>query len=147
MKPWLIPVSLLALSAVGFGIAKIATSKKDEPHKVVGGVDYRGAIYLADARQWYAQVFIDGKPGQTLGPLPDAASAAAELARFMSGLDVVAFYTVHSTGDTAETSQWFFDGWSRGEKVVADSGPYASSAAAMTAGSAWAASAAGGVEA
>lgn len=132
----IVPVVLITLAAGGFYLASRMIAKKAV---TVGGKTYRASVYLGEGGQWYAQVFEGGKPiGETIGPLPSEEDAAEQAAAYLAGLDVVAFYTLHSHEDAPGKYTWYFDGWSRGAKITEANGPYASEAIANVAGSLWA---------
>jgi len=135
MKLW--PIFLFAAAGVGFAIVAKKTGKPSGT-ATVGGTDYRTSIYSGYGG-FYARVFVDGKPsGATIGPLPTEADAEAQAVAYLAGLNAVWFYTVHAVEATPGAYNWFFDGWSRGTKIVSDEGPFASETAAMTAGANWA---------
>ncbi len=130
------PAIILGVLAIGgFAVAKVMIDK-DKKAKTVGGVKYRATVYQGDGG-YLAQIFVDNKPTETIGPLPTSQDAADQAAAFIAGLDAAAFYTVRMTDGRA---LWVFDGWSRGTKISEGNGPYASEQAAMTAGSTWVAS-------
>ncbi len=128
MKPWVPPVILLSLAAVGFGIAKVMTDKKNVV--TVGGVDHRAEVYQGDGG-FFAVVFVDGvASGTPLGPFTeDEAYEAA--ANYLASLGHLAFYSLRE-----EDTGWFFDGWSQGMKTDSD-GPFADKEAAKVAGARW----------
>lgn len=131
MKAWIPVVALGGLAAVGFAIAKSKTSG-GRGTADVGGQIYRAKIDLGEGG-WYALIFRDGTLEKQIGPLPSKEEAAVQGARYLGGLNVDRFYTVH----TDSQGRWFFDGWSRGEAIALDQGPYASEAIANAAGSNW----------
>ena len=117
---------------IGFGIA--ASKTNGGKGTQVGGNDYR-AQYIPDRSGGYsAIIFVNGVESEaTVGPMPTVAELDAQVAAYMAGLDVAAFYTVHSDAQ----GSYYYDGWSRGEKITTD-GPYASEQLAIAAGSEWA---------
>lgn len=134
MKTKHIVIGVLAIGTlVGFGIAASKTNG-GKGTATVGGNDYR-AQYIPDRSGGYsAIIFVNGVEQEAVvGPMTTVAELDAQVAAYMAGLDVPAFYTVH----TDDAGSYYFDGWSRGTKVTTD-GPFASEAAANTAGSTWA---------
>ena len=138
MKKLWIP-TLIVLALGGFAVAKVMTAKK------TATAAYRAKIYLGDGGQWYAQVFDGAKPiGEQIGPLPTEGDAAQQAAEYLAGLDVVAFYTLHTVDNgPGQQPTWFFDGWSRGVRTIEAEGPYTSEAIANAAGTTWAKKTAG----
>lgn len=146
MKAWKIYVPLLAATAIGFAVIRMKTDKpgKPEPDKTkVDPARYRATAHVGAGGEWFAQVLLGAELKQQLGPFPSEAEALAEAAKYIANLDVVAFYTLRSFEVTPGKFDWFFDGWSRGELVSADNGPFASKAVAMTAGDNWVAASEG----
>lgn len=135
MKAWHFYVGAAVATGIGFFVIRAMTDK--EPSASVGGTVYRAAAFLGDGGNWYAQVFEGSKPTEQLGPYPSEEDALGQAAAFIAGLDVAAFYTVRAFEVTPGKYDWFFDGWSRGVKISADNGPFASKAVAETAGSNW----------
>lgn len=130
MKNLWVP-ALIVLTLGGFAVVKIATAKK------TAEADYRANIHTGEGG-WFADIMSGAKKIETIGPLPTEEEAAQQAATYLAGKDVVAFYTLHSYEETAGQPVWFFDGWSRGTKVVEAEGPYKSSTIANAAGTAWA---------
>lgn len=134
MKSWVPPVILLTLAGVGFTVVAIKT-RSAKPAKTVGGIKYRVGVYQGDGG-YYSQTFVDGKPGELIGPVPTPEDASDQGAAYIAGLTQVAFYTLYAKA-SGTSNLWYFDGWSRGTKVTSGNGPYGSEPAAATAGSLW----------
>lgn len=130
-------VSVVAISA-GFFVVSKMTSK---PKVTVGGNSYRFDVYQDDGGH-YAQIFVNDKPGQLLGPLPTEDAAQRSAADYLMSLDAVAFYSLRTEVDLgSDDKMWYFDGWSRGTLIVTE-GPFADEEAASVAAKSWAAKAA-----
>lgn len=141
MKAWkfIVPVVLGAAALGGFAYAVKQTNggKGTPPVPVPTGNDVRVQI-IPDRSGGYVGVVVVNGVAQdvTVGPMPTVAELEQQIATYMAGQDVAAFYTVDADAD----GKYYFDGWSRGTKVAAAQGPFASEAAANTAGSIWVAS-------
>ena len=127
---------VIGLLVVGTGVGfAIATKKTNGGKGTVNGSDYRVQILPHRDGGYFGLVFLNGQEQEaTIGPMDTVDALEAEIAKYMAGLDVVAFYTVH----TDANGSYYFDGWSRGAKITTN-GPYASEQLANQAGSAWAA--------
>lgn len=137
-RSWIWPTFLITAAAVGFGVVAYKTRKPALSADVAGR--YRAELYQGD-EGWMVQVFEGGKPsGPMIGPVPTEADAEAQMNAYLGGLDVAAFYTLR----VGPEGGWYFEGWSRGEKITEANGPYASKAIASAAGSNWAAKASTG---
>lgn len=135
MKAWHFYLGAAVAAGVGFYIVSVMTSPTKKV--VVGSTTYRAEAYLGDGGNWYAQVFEGAVPKQQLGPYPTEKDALEQASAFLSGLNVAAFYTVHSFEVAPGKYDWFFDGWSRGALVSESNGPFATKTVAETAGSNW----------
>jgi hypothetical protein len=131
-KPLLAVLGLAVLAGVGFAVVKSKTNG-GAGTTTVNGTDYRYQIVPARDGGYVAVIVVNGTPGDTIGPLPTVAQVEAAAATYLADLDVDAFYTLSQDAAGA----WFFDGWSRGSKIAAAKGPYASEAIAAAAGSTW----------
>lgn len=135
MKKLWIP-ALIVLGLGGFAVVKVMTAKK------TAETEYRAVVRVVEGG-WAADIMQGGKVVQTLGPSESEEAAAQAAATYLDGLDVVAFYTLIVEELSPGQYNWFFEGWSRGTKVLEQQGPYASEAIANAAGVAWAKKTAG----
>lgn len=128
---------LFVAAGVGFYIVSTKTKGTDDTDDDtvdVGGTDYRVQIIPHREGGYAGVVVVDGQPQDSvIGPMPTVDELEIQIANYMAGLDVPAFYTVR----VDDTGAYFFDGWSRGSKATSN-GPYASEQLANEAGSSWA---------
>lgn len=133
-------VALISVAAIGVGFF-VVSKMTSKPEVTVGGNSYRFDLYQGDGGH-YAQIFVNDKPGQLLGPLPTVEEAQRSAADYLMSLDAVAFYALRTEVDVgSDDKMWYFDGWSRGSLIVTE-GPFANEQAARVAAKSWAAKAA-----
>lgn len=137
MKAWkiLVPVVLGAAALGGFAYAASQTNGgKGTPPAPSTGNDVRVQIIPHRDGGYAGVVVVNGVTQDAIiGPMATVKELEAQIAAYMAGQDVDAFYTVSSD----EKGRFFAQEWSRGEPIATE-GPFASEAAANTAGSNWA---------
>lgn len=132
MKPWVPPLILLTLAGVGFGVAKVMSDKKKN-EITIGGVDYRAELFTGDGGKMFVQMFVQDKAeGDPLGPFDTDAAAGEAMVNYIASIGRAEFYSLRNDPEFG----WYFDGWSDGRRIDGE-GPFATEAAAKTAGNTW----------